>query len=248
HGVCLQHYSQPLHSRLCQHLTFECDLTRLNTSTIWEYGKYTGRVRAQLGSDSSAWVESNPSPWTKTLLYILLFSVFLSHYRFTHSFSLLQRGNIGGFKQKSYTAKPCGSFWPGPKTKYCVQVQINTDSNPHPSKPSAVVCESTGTDESPWTEAMITFVLMAVGVVLVVVGVGGWGCVPGKYRPDFLSRGCPASASQRVSAGTTRLHHLPGHEKLPSSRGVLPSDQDCHRPQDCGGRVPLEGSSTLSSK
>lgn len=32
-----------------------------------------------------------------------------------------------------------------PKTKYCVQVQINTDSNPHPSKPSAVVCDSTDT-------------------------------------------------------------------------------------------------------
>ncbi|XP_040058053.2 interleukin-10 receptor subunit beta isoform X2 [Gasterosteus aculeatus] len=38
--------------------SLECDLSHLSSS-ISEYGKYTGRVRAQLGTESSAWMESN---------------------------------------------------------------------------------------------------------------------------------------------------------------------------------------------
>lgn len=37
----------------------ECDFTMCPNTSIFEYGKYRGRVRAQLGTESSAWVDSN---------------------------------------------------------------------------------------------------------------------------------------------------------------------------------------------
>nr|XP_033473227.1 uncharacterized protein LOC117251233 isoform X3 [Epinephelus lanceolatus] len=39
--------------------TLECDFTMCPNISVFEYGKYRGRVRAQLGTESSAWVESN---------------------------------------------------------------------------------------------------------------------------------------------------------------------------------------------
>ncbi|XP_071341642.1 interleukin-10 receptor subunit beta-like isoform X2 [Trachinotus anak] len=73
-----------------------------------------------------------------------------------------------------------------PRTKYCVQVQINTESNPHPSKPSGVVCASTTREDAPWVAAVLTFVLMAVGVALVVVLV--------VYRESISVFFCPKDA------------------------------------------------------
>ncbi|KAG7239136.1 hypothetical protein INR49_030017 [Caranx melampygus] len=209
--------------------TFECDLTRLNTSTIWEYGKYTGRVRAQLGSDSSAWVESNPITLDKDTIIgsptVSLFSngatleVSIEDPVFVVS-ELRQALNRSPIQQNRVVLSGLD-----PKTKYCVQVQINTDSNPHPSKPSAVVCESTGTDESPWTEAMITFVLMAVGVVLVVVGVGGWGLCTGKISPRFFVPRMPClSISKRFY-----LLAPPDSTIYQAMKNSHPREEFCHQ-------------------
>uniref|UniRef100_A0A3B4ZEQ0 Fibronectin type-III domain-containing protein n=1 Tax=Stegastes partitus TaxID=144197 RepID=A0A3B4ZEQ0_9TELE len=72
-----------------------------------------------------------------------------------------------------------------PRTKYCVQVQINTDRNPNPSQPSSIICENTA-NETPWVAAVVAFVTMAVAVTLVVVAVVYW-----KSISQFL---CPKDA------------------------------------------------------
>ncbi|XP_008277678.1 interleukin-10 receptor subunit beta-like [Stegastes partitus] len=74
-----------------------------------------------------------------------------------------------------------------PRTKYCVQVQINTDRNPNPSQPSSIICENTANEqETPWVAAVVAFVTMAVAVTLVVVAVVYW-----KSISQFL---CPKDA------------------------------------------------------
>lgn len=59
----------------------------------------------------------------------------------------------------------------------------------------------------------------------------------GSFNPNLNQS---ASFLSPVSA-VTRLYHLPGHEKIPPSRGVLWSNQDFHRQQDCWGRDPSGG-------
>ncbi|XP_071341636.1 interleukin-10 receptor subunit beta-like isoform X1 [Trachinotus anak] len=192
--------------------TLECDFTRLNTSihpSIVEYGKYTGRVRALLGSESSAWVESNHITLDKDTIIgspnISLFSngatIEVSIKDPVFAVSSLRNVYISATYNISYwkdgqkeKAKHISNVQQNrvvlsdldPRTKYCVQVQINTESNPHPSKPSGVVCASTTREDAPWVAAVLTFVLMAVGVALVVVLV--------VYRESISVFFCPKDA------------------------------------------------------
>ncbi|GAA6219750.1 interleukin-10 receptor subunit beta-like [Lates japonicus] len=178
--------------------TLDCDFTRLNTSmrpTITEYGKYFGRVRAQLGSESSAWVESNTITMDKDTIIgspnVSLFSngatievsikdpVFaVSTLRNVYSFATYnitywknsqreKTRHISNIQQNRVVLNDLD-----PWTKYCIQVQINTERNPNPSKLSGIVCESTTNEEAaPWVAAIMTFVFMAMAVALVVVAV-----------------------------------------------------------------------------
>ncbi|XP_023273345.1 interleukin-10 receptor subunit beta-like [Seriola lalandi dorsalis] len=185
-----------------------CELSNL-TRPIVEYGKYTGRVRAQLGSESSAWVESNHitpdkdtivgSPGVTLLSNGATIEVSIKDPEFkvsalrniyisaTYNVSYWKDGqkekaqHISDIQQNRVVLIDLD-----PETRYCVQVQINTESNPHPSKLSEVVCESTTTDEAPWMAAVLTFVLMAVAVALLVVGV--------VYRESISHLFCPKDA------------------------------------------------------
>lgn len=171
--------------------TLECDFTRLNIS-IFQYGKYTGRVRALSGTESSAWMESNRITLDKdtiigspnvslisngaTIEVIIKDPVFaISSLRNVYNMATYnvtywkdgQKEKARSISDKQQTRVVLTDL--DPWTKYCVQVQIITDRNP--SKPSTVVCESTATEEAPWVAAMVTFVVMAVAVALVVVAV-----------------------------------------------------------------------------
>ncbi|TDH07151.1 hypothetical protein EPR50_G00121810 [Perca flavescens] len=190
--------------------TLECDLT--NPKHIYEYGRYTGRVRAQLGTESSAWVESNQIALDKDTVIgspnVSLFSngatieVSIKDPVFRIS-TLLDVYNLASYKitywkhdqkekaisindmRQNRVVLPNLDPW----TKYCVQVQLDTERNPNPnhSEPSATVCESTTIEEeAPWLAAVVTFVVMAMAVAVVVVAV-----VHRKRISHFL---CPKDA------------------------------------------------------
>lgn len=187
----------------------ECDFTRLDVS-IFEYGKYTGRVRAQLGSESSAWVESNQITLDKDTIIgppnvslhsngatievvikdpVLMISEFRNVYTFaTYNITYWRDGqkekarNLSHRQQNRVVLSDVD-----PWTKYCVQVQIHEERNPNPSTPSRAVCESTTTDEEvPWVAAVVTFVVMAMAVALVAVAV--------VYRKKISQSLCPKDA------------------------------------------------------
>lgn len=174
--------------------SLECDFSRLNIS-IFEYAKYTGRVRVEPMTDSSAWMESNQLTLDKDTI--------ISY----PSVSLLSNGavievsitdpvfRISSLRNVYHLATYNITYWKdGQKdktrslsniqqnrvvlsdldtwTKYCVQVQIITERNLNPSKPSTAVCESTTTEEkAPWVAAVVTFVVMAMAVAMAVVAV-----------------------------------------------------------------------------
>uniref|UniRef100_A0A8C2WQK7 Fibronectin type-III domain-containing protein n=1 Tax=Cyclopterus lumpus TaxID=8103 RepID=A0A8C2WQK7_CYCLU len=184
----------------------ECDLSHLNNS-IFEYGKYTGRVRAQSGTESSAWEESNQITLDKDTIIG------------SPNVSLVSNGAaievsikdpvfaISALRKVYHSANYNITYWKDgqrekarsnsniqqnrvvlndldPLTKYCVQVQIITERTPNLSKPSAAVCESTTTEEEvPWVAAVGTFCTVAMAVALVVVAV-----VYRKHMSQFL---CP---------------------------------------------------------
>uniref|UniRef100_A0A7N8X3A6 Interleukin 10 receptor, beta n=1 Tax=Mastacembelus armatus TaxID=205130 RepID=A0A7N8X3A6_9TELE len=244
--------------------SLECDFTYPDTSmrsSIIEYGKYTGRVRAQLGSESSAWVESNQITLDKDTIIgspnvslmsngatievtikdpVFTISTLRDVYMFaTYIITYWKDGQKEKAKhiskiQQNHVVLDDMDPW----TKYCFQVQIKTDRNPNHNKPSEIVCESTTNDEEvPWVGAMVTFVVMATAVALVVVAV-----VYRKMISHFL---CPKDA-------------LPQHFKEyllapPTSSMYLamlnshPPDEIYHSvsiiaEKDCGGRVPSGGS------
>ncbi|XP_044073819.1 interleukin-10 receptor subunit beta-like isoform X2 [Siniperca chuatsi] len=178
----------------------ECDFTRLNIS-ISEYGKYTGRVRAQLGAESSAWVESNQITLDKDTIIgspnvslftngatidvsikdpVFKISALRNVYNYaTYNITYWKDGqkekarSISNIQQNRVVLNDL-DLW----TKYCVQVQINTERNPNPSKPSRAVCESTTNEKgAPWVAAVVTFVIMAMAVALVVVAVVYRKCI-----------------------------------------------------------------------
>ncbi|XP_041806554.1 interleukin-10 receptor subunit beta-like [Chelmon rostratus] len=187
----------------------ECDFTRLNISII-EYGIYTGRVQAQVGAKRSGWVESRHITLDKDTIIgspnVSLFSngatidvsikdpVFVvSELRNVYIFATynitywkdgqVEKAKSISNKQQSRVVLSELELW----TKYCVQVQINTERNSKPSEPSKIVCESTTSrEEAPWVAAIVTFVIMAVAVALVVLAV--------VYRESISHFLCPKDA------------------------------------------------------
>ncbi|XP_076602984.1 interleukin-10 receptor subunit beta-like [Chaetodon auriga] len=187
----------------------KCDFTSLNISIV-EYGKYTCRVRAQVGEKSSGWVESKEITLdTDTIIgspNVSLFSngasidvsikdpdfkvsdlksVYISTtYNITYwKDGQLETAKSISIKQQNRVVLNDLELW----TKYCVRVQIFTDRNPNPSEPSRTVCESTTSkEEAPWVAAIVTFVIMALAVALVVVAV--------VYRKSISHFLCPKDA------------------------------------------------------
>ncbi|XP_013881259.1 interleukin-10 receptor subunit beta [Austrofundulus limnaeus] len=169
----------------------QCDLTSFKTSV---YGTYIGRVRALLGSESSAWVDSNHimpdkdtiigPPNVTVLSHGRTLDVSITDPKF-HSSSLRDVYNSASYKvtywkkgqkdksehkEVQQTRVVLSNL--EPKSEYCVQVRIVTDHNP--SEPSSIICESTTDEESLWVPVVIVFVIMAVAVVLVVLIVMNW--------------------------------------------------------------------------
>ncbi|XP_062258736.1 interleukin-10 receptor subunit beta-like [Platichthys flesus] len=190
--------------------TLECDFTRLIYPSITENGKYTGRVRAQLGSESSAWVESNHITLDKDTIIgspnvsllsngaaievsiidpVMVISTLRNVYIFaTYKITYWKDSqkhkakNISNILQNRVVLNDLD-----PWTKYCVQVQIKTERNPNPSQPSRIFCESTTNEqEPPWVAAMLTFVFMAMGAALVVIVV--------VYRKSISHFLCPTDS------------------------------------------------------
>lgn len=185
--------------------TLECDFTRLNIS-IFHFGKYTGRVRAQSGTESSAWMESDQIDLDRdTIISSPNVSLHSSGATIEVSikdpvFAISALRNVfnlatynithwkDGKKEKATTLSNVQQNRVvlhdlDPWTKYCVQVQIITEQK-KPSNPSAVVCESTTIEEeASWVSAVGIFVVMAMAVTLVVVAV-----VYRKHISHFL---CP---------------------------------------------------------
>ncbi|XP_070694070.1 interleukin-10 receptor subunit beta-like [Pempheris klunzingeri] len=187
----------------------ECDFSRLNTS-ISQYGKYSGRVRAQLGAESSDWVESNQINLDKDTVIgspsVSLFSngatidvsitdpVFaVSTLRNAYSIATYnitywkdgqeeKATSLSNIQQNRVILSEL-DLW----TKYCVKVRINTERNHKGSNPSRTVCERTTSNEGvPWVAAVVTFVVMAIAVILVVVTV--------VYRKSISHFFCPKDA------------------------------------------------------
>ncbi|KAM9347251.1 interleukin-10 receptor subunit beta-like isoform 2-T2 [Symphorus nematophorus] len=216
--------------------SLQCDFTRLNVSII-EYGKYTGRVRAQRGAQSSASVESNQisldqdtligAPNVSLLSNGATIDVSIKDPVFVVSslrrVYILATYNITYWKDgQKETAKSIANLQQNRvvlddldvRTKYCVQVQINTERNSRPSELSKPVCERTADkEEAPWVAAVVTFVVMAAAVALVVVAV-----VNRRSISHFL---CPKDA-------------LPQHFKdyPPSNSKVYVAMQNSHPPTE----------------
>ncbi|XP_075937160.1 interleukin-10 receptor subunit beta-like [Anarhichas minor] len=185
----------------------ECDLSHLNIS-IFQYGKYMGRVRAQSGTESSAWTESNQITLDKDTIIgspdvslssngaaievsikdpVFMISALREVYHSaTYNITYWQHGQREKARSNSNIQQNRVVLNDlDPWTKYCVQVQIITEWNP--SKPSAAVCESTTSEEeAPWVAAGVTFGIVAISVALVVVTV-----VYRKHISHFL---CPKDA------------------------------------------------------
>ncbi|KAM4609113.1 cytokine receptor family member b4 [Polymixia lowei] len=159
------------------------------------FGKYTCRVRAEQGGERSAWVESSSivmdkhstiGPPSVSLVPIganmdvsITDPVFrISNLRgvynqATYNITYWKKGqeekakSMSGVQQNRVVLSKLE-----PWTKYCVQVQINTEMNANPSQLSNVTCESTTIEEeTPWMAAVVTFVVMAMVMSLVAVAV-----------------------------------------------------------------------------
>ncbi|XP_062287862.1 interleukin-10 receptor subunit beta-like [Scomber scombrus] len=170
--------------------TPKCDFK----SHVYAYGKYTSQVRAQAGDEISPWVETNQTFLDKITVIgspnVSLFSsgatievsitdpVFATsslrsvYVRATYNITYWKEGEeektiISNLEQNRVVLNDLV-----PWTKYCVQVQIDTNRDPKFSEPSTAICESTTDDEEPpWVAAVVTFVAMAMTVSLVVVAV-----------------------------------------------------------------------------
>ncbi|KAF7656976.1 hypothetical protein LDENG_00033710 [Lucifuga dentata] len=178
----------------CQNIsTHTCDFTRNHSITV--YGKYRGRVKAMSGSESSSWVESEQLTIDKSstigppsvslsshgaAIEVLIkepvfkISTLRDVYNYaTYNLTYWKEGqqekarSIGNL-QKNWVVLSDLEPW----TRYCVQVQINTERNPKPSEPSELTCESTTNEEAaPWIAAVVTFVVVAMMVAMVVIAV-----------------------------------------------------------------------------
>ncbi|XP_007575068.1 interleukin-10 receptor subunit beta-like [Poecilia formosa] len=173
--------------------TFQCELSNFNISC---YGTYIAKVRALLGEDASAWVESKDIMLDRDTLIS------------PPSVSLLPIGQTLEVSIKDPEFKICSlrnvysivsykiTYWKegqeeqerihndyqqdrvilddlDPLTKYCVQVQLITLTNPTES--SGVLCERTGdTKNSPVVAAVIACAVIAVAVAVTVPAVVKW--------------------------------------------------------------------------
>ncbi|KAI3356619.1 hypothetical protein L3Q82_017831, partial [Scortum barcoo] len=223
----------------------ECDFTCLNIS-ISEYGMYTGRVRAQLGAQSSAWVESHQITLDKDTIIgspnVSLFSngatievsikdpVFkisalrnvynLATYNITYwkDGQKAKARSISNIQQNRVVLNDLQ-----PWSKYCVDVQINTDRNTNPSKPSETVCErTTKEEEASWVAAVVTFVIMTMAVALLIVMVVCWKCI---YH--FL---CPKDALPQ---------HFKEYLRVPPNSPIYLAMRNSHPPEEIYHQVSI---------
>ncbi|XP_023192031.1 interleukin-10 receptor subunit beta-like [Xiphophorus maculatus] len=186
-----------IHKPGCVNITtFQCELSNFGISL---YGTYSGKVRALLGEETSAWVESkNITLDTETLISppsVSLLSIgqtleisikepefYISSLRNVYSKvsynitywkddqEMMQEKTLSNIVQDRVILDELD-----PLTKYCVQVRIITLRNKNPSEPSGVLCERTGdTDNSPMVAAVIVCVVIAVAVVMTVLAVVKW--------------------------------------------------------------------------
>ncbi|KAM7380943.1 hypothetical protein PAMP_004208 [Pampus punctatissimus] len=224
--------------------TPECDFS--SRISISPYGKYIGRVRAQSGAESSAWVESNQMLLDNNTIIgspnVSLFSngatievsirdpVFAtSSLRNVYTFATY---NITYWKaDKKEKARSHSNIQQDrvvlnklePWTKYCVQVQINTKTNARPSKPSTVICESTtSAEETPWVAAVVTFVVMAMAVALVVVAV--------VYRKSISHFLCPKD---------TLPQHFKEYLLAPPNALIYSAMRNSHPPEEIYHQVSI---------
>ncbi|XP_008325993.2 interleukin-10 receptor subunit beta-like [Cynoglossus semilaevis] len=178
--------------------SLECHFTRLIPHSISENGKYTGRVRAQLGLKSSAWVESGNITLDQHTIIgppnvsltshgaaievaiedpVFAISALRNVYNYaTYNITYWKNSqkektrHISNVKQNRVTLSALE-----PWTKYCVQVHINTERNPKPSQLSEIVCVKTSNvEEGPWKATVVTSVLMLLALGLVVLVVVYW--------------------------------------------------------------------------
>lgn len=187
----VQYKAVKTYTEVCTNVsTPECDFKK----HLFVYGKYMSRVRAQLGDEVSPWVEYNLTFLDKITVIgspnVTLFSsgatieVSITDPEFATS-SLRNvytkaTYNITYWKEVEEEKSIISNIEQSrvvlnnldPLTKYCIQVQIDTNRDPEFSLPSTPICESTTYDEEPpWVAAVVTFVCMAMIVSLVVVAV-----------------------------------------------------------------------------
>ncbi|XP_054470844.1 interleukin-10 receptor subunit beta-like [Anoplopoma fimbria] len=223
----------------------ECDLSRLNIS-ISAYGTYKSRVRAQSGTESSAWMESNQITLDKdTIISFANVSLFSNGAAIEVSikdpvFTISALRNV--YHSATYNI----TYWKDgqrekarsnsniqqnrvvlndldPSTKYCVQVQIITERNRNPSNPSAAVCESTTTEEeAPWVAAVVTFGIMAMAVALVVVAV--------VYRKNISHFLCPKD---------TLPQHFKEYLLAPPNSSIYLAMHNSHPPEEIYHQVSI---------
>lgn len=168
-----------------------CDFT----SHLSPYGEYTYRVKAQTDGYTSDWVNTTEFTLDKnTTIGPCTVSLMSRGPAIEVSiedpvFRLSNLGNVFSYFTYNITYwedSPEGKVeilsdiqqdrlvLSGLKilTTYCVQVQILIDRFSKHSQLSNITCESTTEGEPvPWMEAVVTFVLMAVIVILIVLGV-----------------------------------------------------------------------------
>uniref|UniRef100_A0A3Q1FE44 Interleukin-10 receptor subunit beta-like n=1 Tax=Acanthochromis polyacanthus TaxID=80966 RepID=A0A3Q1FE44_9TELE len=234
--------------------SFECDFTALKIS---QYGNYTGRVQALLGEESSNWVESNyitldtdtvigsptvslssNGPTLEVTIQDPVLSILTLRDVYngvTYNITYWKKGqnekarSIANMQQNRVVLNDLG-----PRTKYCVQVQINTDKNRNPSQPSNITCESTANEqEAPWVAALVAFVIMAVAVALLVVVVVYW-----KSISQFL---CPKDALP------PHFESLLAHPKSNIYLQLSPAEEICHRCSIIAGDRTVEEGDPLEA-
>uniref|UniRef100_A0A3B3UQY7 Interleukin-10 receptor subunit beta-like n=1 Tax=Poecilia latipinna TaxID=48699 RepID=A0A3B3UQY7_9TELE len=173
--------------------TFQCELSNFNISC---YGTYIAKVRALLGEDASAWVESKYitldketliSPPSVSLLPIgqtLEVSIKDPEFKICSLRNVYTRlrYNITYWKEGQEEQERIHNDYQqdrvilddlDPLTKYCVQVQLITLTNPTES--SGVLCERTGdTENSPVVAAVIACAVIAVAVAVTVPAMVKW--------------------------------------------------------------------------
>ncbi|XP_060944063.1 interleukin-10 receptor subunit beta-like [Limanda limanda] len=195
--------------------TLECDFTRLILPSITENGKYTGRVRAQLGSESSAWVESNHITLDKDTI-IGSPNVSLVSNGAAIEVSIIDPVMVISTLRNVYIFATYEiTYW-----KDSQKHKITSKS----SYLSTLVrflkmqCEQ----EPPWVAAILTFVFMAMAAALVVIVV--------VYRKSISHFLCPTDS-------------LPQHFKeyllAPPNSNIYLVMQNSHPPEEIYHKVRI---------